>query len=326
MYIKACYQFLEYFRVIKNCSAHTIRNYSIDLNDFKSFLENEWFSEYLKENLPEKIQFNGRYDQRDSLKDQLINIASIDRKLIRKFLTDLNFRRMNKRTIARRLSSLRSFFKYCQMQQIIEIDPTEDLDSPKPDRSLPHSLSYDQVCHFLKQPDTTTYFGLRDRTIIELFYSSGLRMSELVGLNKQDLDLNAYLIKLHGKGKKERIIPITRNAAKWIQSYLTHEERIENFDIGIEAHPVFLNKYGTRITSRSVNRLFEFYLKESGLAGKITPHTFRHAMATHLLENGMDLNSIRLILGHSALSTTTIYTEVSTKFKKKVYDETHPRA
>ncbi|MDP1880291.1 MAG: tyrosine recombinase XerC, partial [Parachlamydiaceae bacterium] len=290
------------------------------------FLEKEWLSEYLTENLPEKIQFNAQYDQRDPSKDQLINFNHIDRKLIRKFLTDLNYRKLDKRTIARRLSSLRSFFKYCQMQQIIEIDPTEELDTPKLDRSLPNSLSYDQICHFLSQPDETTYFGLRDRTMMELFYSSGLRISELIGLNKQDLDLKAFLVKLHGKGKKERIIPITKNAAKWLQTYLDHFERVENCDINKQNHPVFLNKYGTRITARSVNRLFEFYLKESGLSGKITPHTFRHTMATHLLENGMDLNSIRLILGHSALSTTTIYTEVSTKLKKKVYDETHPRA
>ena len=164
---------------------------------------------------------------------------------------------------------------------------------------------------------------------MELFYSSGLRVSELVGLNRVDFDEPNFLMRLKGKGKKERIVPITKNSAKWISEYLNHSERHKNIDghlSEIDREAIFLNRQGTRLTSRSVDRNFDKYLRMSGLAEKITPHTIRHTIATHWLENGMDLKTIQELLGHNSLSTTTLYTQVSTNLKKKVYHKAHPRA
>ncbi len=329
MFILACYRFLEHLKFIKNASEHTVRNYAIDLNSFKSYLEYEWLKDINPQELPEKISYKNFYQQRSTLFDYQLDLNKIDRKTIRNFLAWLSLNHHNKRTVARRLSSLRSFFRFTQSQQLTHFDPTEELDSPKLDRKLPTSLTYAQITHLFDQPDTSVYLGFRDRTIMELFYSSGLRVSELVALNRQDFDYHHLTIKLKGKGKKERLVPITKNAADWIKSYLEHSERYCHSNIHsaeVDPHAIFLNKHGTRLTTRSVDRKFDYYLRQSGLAGHVTPHTIRHTIATHWLENGMDLKTIQILLGHSSLSTTTIYTQVSNKFKKKVYDETHPRA
>lgn len=329
VFILACYRFLEHLKAVKNASEHTIRNYAIDLNAFKAYLELTWLKDINPEHFPDKISFKDSYHQRSTLFDHQLSLDKIDRKTIRGFLAELSLNQQNKRTIARRLSSLRSFFRYSHSQKFIENDPTEELDHPKIDRKLPASLSYDQISHLFDQPDTSIYLGFRDRTIMELFYSSGLRVSELVALNREDFDYTHLTVKLRGKGKKERIVPITKNAADWIKTYLEHSERFSNSNIHcaeIDPHAIFLNKLGTRLTPRSVDRKFDYYLNKSGLSGKVTPHTIRHTIATHWLENGMDLKTIQELLGHSSLSTTTIYTQVSTKLKKKVYDETHPRA
>lgn len=326
MFILASYQFLQYLRVIKNASEHTIRNYAIDLNTLKTYLEEK----HLKcKKTSEKIHYDRTYDERSKENDHLLNLEIIDRRLIRSFLANLSSNKTSKKTIVRRLSSIRTFFKYAFSQQLISQNPTEELETPKIEKKIPTSLSYDQIRKLFDQPDTSTLLGFRDRTIMELFYSSGLRVSELVALNRNDFDPKNLLIKLKGKGKKERIIPITKNAAEWILNYLNHSERhLETDDHfpQIDNEAIFLNKLGTRITVRSVDRNFDKFLKESGLAGKVTPHTIRHTIATHWLENGMDLKTIQVLLGHSSLSTTTIYTQVSTKLKKKVYDEAHPRA
>ncbi|MEM1283329.1 MAG: tyrosine-type recombinase/integrase, partial [Chlamydiota bacterium] len=241
----------------------------------------------------------------------------------------LNENQRNKRTIIRRLSSLRSFFKYCFCNQLIAANPIEDIESPKIEKKVPVSLSYEQLQKLFDQPDTATLLGFRDRTIMELFYSSGLRVSELVALNRKDFDHKNLLLKLKGKGKKERIVPITKNACEWIQSYLEHAERYQEIHghmAQVDDNAIFLNRLGTRLTSRSVDRNFDKCLTASGLAGTVTPHTIRHTIATHWLENGMDLKTIQVLLGHTSLATTTIYTQVSGKLKKKVYDEAHPRA
>ncbi len=282
--------FLAHLSVVKNASEHTVRNYTIDLHALEGFL-----------------------------KDPL---EQIDRKKLRLFLAHLSELGLKKTTIVRRLSSIRSFFKYCVKQGWIESSPASDMQSPKLDKKIPTSLSYDDILRFFSQPDTKAYLGFRDRCIMELFYSSGLRVSELVALNRSDLNLRSLLVKLKGKGKKERIIPITKNAADWITRYLNHPKR------ALEKEPdaLFLNPRGARLTARSVDRKFDLYLKTSGLAGKVTPHTIRHTIATHWLENGMDLKTIQTLLGHSSLATTTIYTHVSTRLKKEVYDKAHPRA
>lgn len=289
---EAIEQFLVHLRVVRNASPHTIRNYGIDLRYFRQYLD-----------------------------EQGILLQEIDRRTLRGFLALLAEQGENKRTVARRLSSLRSFFKYAHCQQLIAANPAEELESPKLDKTIPVSLNYSHVEHLFAQPDTATHFGFRDRTMMELFYSSGLRVSELVGLNRADTDIQGRMLKIRGKGKKERVVPMTRQAADWLIRYLSHPEREEQDD-----EAIFLNKHGTRLTARSVDRLFEKYLQMSGLAGRVTPHTIRHTIATHWLERGMDLKMIQALLGHSSLTTTTIYTQVSPKLKKKVYDEAHPRA
>lgn len=291
-------RFLEQMRVLRQASEHTIRNYGIDLQAFQNYIGET-------------------------------PLESITRHTIRGYLASLNEQRFAKRTVARRLASLRTFFRYACAQKIIGQNPTEEIETPKIDKPIPVSLSYDQVLRFFEQPDTNSYLGFRDRAIMELFYSSGLRVSELVGLNRVDFDSGQLLLRLKGKGKKERIVPITQNAAKWIRDYLEHPERfheVEGHLAEADHEAIFLNRWGTRLTVRSVDRSFDKYLKESGLAGKVTPHTIRHTIATHWLENGMDLKTIQVLLGHCSLATTTIYTQVSTSLKKKVYDATHPRA
>lgn len=257
------------------------------------------------------------------------DLSKIDRKDIRNFLAHLHGLQMSRKTIVRRLSALRSFFKYAFEQKLIPINPAETLDTPQIDKKIPTSLTYDHIKQLFELPDTKTLLGLRDRTIMEVFYSSGLRISELAALDRKDFDPDSCLIKLKGKGKKERIVPITPNAIQWIKTYLEHPERYLDIDgHRAEADPsaIFLNKLGKRLTARSIDRNFESYFKQSGLAGKVTPHTIRHTIATHWLENGMDLKTIQVLLGHNSLATTTIYTKVSSGLKEKVYNNTHPRA
>ena len=308
MYTKSSINFLSHLKLVKNASEHTLRNYAIDLATLKNFC--------LTKNEP-------------ASQEEEIPLSSIDRKLLRSFLAWCHDKGSSKRTIVRRLSSLRSFFTYCVREGLLQKNPMEDVDSPKLEKNLPITLSYDQVQKLFDQPDTTTYLGLRDRTMMELFYSSGLRVSELAGLNKEDLDTHHLLLKVRGKGRKERIVPITKNAEKWLTEYLVNPKRFQHSDLHQPARDheaIFLNKLGSRLTTRSIDRLFEAYLKKSGLAGDITPHTIRHTIATHWLENGMDLKTIQLLLGHSSMATTTLYTHVSTKLKKELVQRLHPRA
>lgn len=329
MYIQASYRFLKHLRVSKNASEHTIRNYSIDLNAFKNYLEKEWLTSCKPEELPDKIHYNRSYEERWTGKDHLLPIERIDRKCIRGFLAYLNALECSKRTIVRKLSLLRTYFKWAFSEGLTKCNPTEELESPKVEKKIPYSLNYAQVQKLFEQPDTSGYLGLRDRAIMELFYSSGLRVSELVGLNRSDFDFKNLLLKVRGKGKKERIVPITKNAASWVSDYLSHPERHQEVDghfPEVDSEAIFLNKLGTRLTTRSVDRKFDKYLTASGLVGNVTPHTIRHTIATHWLEKGMDLKTIQSILGHRSLSTTTIYTQVNPSLKKKVYQEAHPRA
>ncbi len=319
MFIKSAYDFLGQLKLLHNASVHTLRNYAIDLSALKTFLENG--SESLK------IGYNDSYLNRDISKDPRLPLDTITRRTIREFLA--HHSSISKRTQIRRISTLRSFFKFLMNQNLITLNPMEDIDSPKLEKKLPVSLSYDQVQNLLQQPDTASYLDFRDRSMMELLYSSGLRVSELVALDRKDYDNESLQVKLKGKGKKERIIPITQNASTWIHNYLTHPMRHKNSKEHLQeqdSQAVFLNKWGQRITTRSVDRKFMKYLMMSGLPGNVTPHTIRHTIATHWLENGMDLKTIQVLLGHSSLSTTSIYTHVSTKLKKEVYDKAHPRA
>jgi integrase/recombinase XerC len=290
--------FLQELAIKKRYSQHTIRNYKLDLDNFKKALNST------------------------ALQD-------VDKKWVRQFLFELTSQKKAKTTLHRHLSTLKSFFKFLLKQKHIESNPLELMSSIKLPKSLPKAITASELNRFLSLPDTQEYLGLRDKTIMELFYSSGLRLSELANLNISDIDFSSRLIKVLGKGNKMRLVPITQSVTELLNLYLNDPRRDldeSNHQKAVDNKAVFLNKWGKRLTMRSIDRFFKEYLKASGLAAKITPHALRHTIATHLLENGMDLKSIQTLLGHTNLGTTTIYTQVSTKLKKDVYDKAHPRA
>lgn len=280
-------QFLQ-DQQVKGASPHTVRNYRIDLRRFEG--------------------------EANTLKE-------VDKWMIRKHLAGLAESGLAKRSIARHLAALRALFRYLIRRGTLTQNPLDEIASLKLDQRIPFFMTYAQVEHLLSQPDIHSYFGLRDRCMMEVFYSSGLRLSELVGLNRADCDLDLLRLKVLGKGKRQRIVPMTQGAADWLRRYLTDPAREE-----VDSQAVFLNRWGKRISTRSVDRLFAEHLKKSGLVGDITPHTIRHTIATHWLEKGMDLKVIQSLLGHKSLATTTIYTQVSGTLKKEVYDRAHPRA
>ncbi len=301
-YDQATSLFLRHLAVVKNASEHTIRNYGLDLQAFKVFFE---------------------IDHPSFL------ITQIDKRAVRSYLAELSAKMASKRTIVRRLSSLKSFFNFLIKEKKITYNPLNEIESLKLDKTIPTSLNYEQITHLFAQPETENYLGFRDRCMMELFYSSGLRISELAALDRSDFDPVNGRLKLMGKGKKQRVVPITKTAKEWLSKYLDHPERcldLSDHKPQADERAIFLNKFGTRISVRSIDRTFQGYLQKSGLVGKITPHTIRHTIATHWLEKGMDLKTIQVLLGHSSLATTTIYTQVSSRLKREVYDKAHPRA
>jgi integrase/recombinase XerC len=294
--------FIAYLKGIKNVSLHTLRAYETDLKHFFNYLQNQ---------------------------KKCLTVSSINKWIIRDYLASLHHKEKKIRTIMRKISTLRSFFKYLIQEKKIQENPLEEIESPKREKRLPTILRYQEIETLFSIPDTNSYLGLRDRAMMELFYSSALRLSELVTLNRDSFDFSSQTVHLLGKGNKQRIVPITQTAVSWVEKYLNHPERLldgKEHKKEKDAKAVFLNKWGSRITCRSIDRLFKEYLLKSGLSDRITPHTIRHTIATHWLEKGMDLKTIQMLLGHSSLGTTTIYTHVSLKLKREVYDKAHPRA
>jgi integrase/recombinase XerC len=295
-YIK---QFLKYLVAERNYSKNTVSSYQIDLLDFKEFITNT------KESSPSSI-------------------GEIDHLTIRSYLGGLQDRNLSRNTVLRKLSSLRSFFKYLCRLGYCDIDPTSALASPKIQRKLPDFLELSEIEALLSVPDTKNIIGIRDQAIIELLYSTGMRVSELLQLNLSDFDLHNAIVKVKGKGKKERILPIGRTAITALNSYLSGRGELSS---NYANQAVFLSERGNRIPdSKSIRRRIEKYAQTAGIKKKITPHTLRHSFATHLLNAGADLRSVQELLGHSSLSTTQIYTHVTTDRLKRVYEKSHPRA
>ncbi len=283
--------YLNHLEWVKLSSKHTIRAYKKDLESFLSFLQKE----KKKVGKPSILAFLGRLQEQ---------------------------KKTNK-TIVRTLSSIRSFLQFLVQKKLLPSNPVKEVKGPKLEKRLPKTISYQQIDILFQTVDVETVFGVRDRAMMELFYSSALRLSELCGLNEKDIHFPTRQLLVRGKGKKERVIPVTKTALKWIEKYLSQTERKKTQK---DREALFLNRWGRRLTSRSVDRIFKQYIHKANLPSDITPHTIRHTIATHWLEEGMDLKTIQSLLGHSSLSTTTIYTHVSTKLKKEVYDKTHPRA
>jgi len=285
------HKFITYLKIEKNASSHTITNYTIDLKGF---------SESIKEKPVEQV-------------------THID---VRLFLAKLKEKNFSKSSVARKMACLRSFFKFLYREGYIKFNPALSLATPKIEKKLPLFLNADDVVKLLESPDPSDVTGLRDRAILETLYSSGVRVSELVGLNKDDIDFISGVLKVYGKGKKERLAPVGDKALRAIRAYL---EKMKTRDIN-EKKPVFLNKSRRRITDRAVRRIVAKYIHRTSLNEKISPHALRHSFATHMLDRGADLRSVQELLGHANLSTTQIYTHVTTERLKAIYDKVHPRA
>jgi integrase/recombinase XerC len=286
-------KFLTHLELVKQASPHTLRNYRLDLDAFLSFLGERM----------------------------------IDKQVVRSYFSKLHQAGYSRSTVARKFSSLRSFLNQLVHHKVLAVNPMDILERLKQEKRLPKIISPEEIDHFFAQPDLTTLIGVRDRTIMELFYSSALRLHELAQLSRQDIDWEGGRLKVQGKRKKERLIPITEQAREWLRCYLAHPLRYQNLErqwAEVDSEALFLNRWGKRLTTRSIDRMFQTYLRGSGLANHLTPHVLRHSIATHLLERGMDLKTIQVLLGHAALTTTTIYTQVSTRLRREAYDQAHP--
>ena len=286
--------FTTYIADERNLSPHTRAAYLRDLGEFRVFLEEHGGSD-------------------------LQSLARLDSFLLRRYLAELHKR--NQRTsIARKLSTLRTFFRYLVREGRLARNPAEGLACPKLNRYLPKTLSVDEATALMERGYGNTLLDLRDRAIVELFYSSGLRVSELTGLEVGALDMREKLVRVLGKGRKERIVPIGRKSHEALLAYL------EARNLPDAEEPLFLNARGGRLTPRSVQRNLKTRLIKAGLIKDISPHALRHSFATHLLDGGADLRSIQELLGHASLSTTQKYTQVSVDQLMSVYDKAHPRS
>jgi integrase/recombinase XerC len=293
--------FLDYLTFERNVSPNTIIAYRDDLESFIGFLCNDYLT-------------MGR--------DQL-DLRRVDHLTIRSYLAHLARRKLSRATAARQLSALRSFFKYLVREEIVEANPARTVTTPKREKHLPAVLQTSDVALLLEQPDTSTTLGTRDAAWLELLYASGLRISELTGVDIDDLELRSRLVKVRGKGSKERIVPFGSKAESALRAYLAvRGELVRNAD----EQAVFVNFRGDRITTRSIRRLFEGYVRDASLRAGVSPHTLRHSFATHLLNAGADLRGIQELLGHASLSTTQKYTHLNDWQLMAVYKKAHPRA
>ena len=274
----------------KNYSGHTILNYKLDLQDFNKFLAGT-------------------------------ALEKVDYLALRKYLAVLKEKGLGSRSVGRRLSALRSFFRFLSREGHIKTNPMLMLSSPKLDKHLPSFMTEEEVSKLIESAfakNEKDLLGLRDRAVLEVFYSSGLRISELAGLNLEDVDFIGGIVKIRGKGKKERIAPIGEAALTTIRKYLERRKK--------QVDAVFLNKNSRRITTRGIRDIVVKYLRVAGIKPGVSPHTFRHSFATHLLNRGAALRTVQELLGHANLSTTQIYTHLTTEKLKSVYDKAHPRA
>jgi integrase/recombinase XerD len=288
--------FLTHVKVEKGLSSNTVSAYRRDLVKFDAFAQKR------------KLSLEGV--SRDDLVD---------------FLAGLYRLKLESRTVARHLVTLRNFFRFAQVHDLITTDPSINLESPKIRRSLPGYLRLEEVERLLEQPDSTTALGLRDRAMLEVLYSTGLRVSELIGLRVSDLDSKVGCVRCIGKGDKERIVPVGRKALIMVEKYL-RDARPKLLGKLRGSPTLFVNRRGVSLSRVGVWKILSGYGKRAGLRVSLTPHMLRHSFATHLLERGADLRSVQLMLGHADISTTQIYTHVVEERLKQIYKAHHPRA
>ena len=280
-------KFSNYLNIEKNYSEHTLRSYKSDLEELADFLGDK------------------------APKD----ITHLD---LRRFLAELRGRNCARRTIVRKLGAIRSFFRFLFREKHITHNPADSIFTPKLDKKLPEFLDENKTLRLITSPKLDSLLGLRDRAILEVLYSTGIRVSELVGLDHDNIDLIAGVIKVRGKGKKERMALLGSEAQLALRNYIN--ERVD------PSKALFINKNGTRLSDRSVRRIIDKYVKQCSIDEKISPHSIRHSFATHLLNNGADLRSVQELLGHKNLSTTQIYTHLGSQRIRDMYSKAHPRA
>lgn len=287
--------FLNHLEKERNLSPETLRAYQRDLLQLKDFFEVE----------------------------ELERLATLDTYAVRRYLSHLSNRNYSKSTIVRKLAAIRCYFRYLKAEGRSELNPFQNVRTPKVDKNLPHFLTVKEMNQLLGAPRTDTLAGLRDRAILETLYSSGLRVSELVGLNWEDIDFEQGLVRARGKGRKERIVPLGTYSI----------EAAQNYRAGLPSDwtqrvpcPVFLNRFGQRISDRSIRKILDKYIKQTGLDGRTSPHSLRHSFATHLLDGGANLRVVQELLGHKHLATTQIYTHLTHERLAEVYRRAHPRS
>lgn len=285
--------FEQYLRYEKNESIHTLRNYLLDLRQFDSFLQGQGIR----------------------------SVSDITHFVLRQFLAELATKKYQKTSISRKVAAVKSFFKYLNRKHFLSANPAKMLRSPKIEKKLPRFLEVKEMQQLLDAPPPDGFFGWRDRSILETLYSTGMRVAELVSMNCADVDFFSGLVRVTGKGAKERVIPIGEKALQALPRYLDEREQKAR-----HTEALFLNTNGHRITARSINRIIARYIRKTSVDKKISAHVLRHTFATHLLNAGCDLRSIQEMLGHSSLETTQKYTHVTVERLKKIYEKTHPRA
>jgi integrase/recombinase XerC len=307
-------QFLEYLKLEKHFSDYTVKSYGADLIQFGQFLIGEIGQSHATPAAPGAP------------------VTGIDEKLtkcetvtVREFLSYLYAQNYTKSTTARKLATLRSFFKFLIRRGLVTSSPLLQIRTPKQEKRLPKCLDLEQVQKLMDAPGDSDLLSARDKAMLEVLYSSGIRVSELVELDMADIDLQEGVLRVKGKGRKDRLTPIGSQAIAAVQRYFEmrmQEPKLQSKTTG----RVFLNKHGESLSTRSVRRKLDKYLVTAGLDPGISPHTLRHSFATHLLNNGADLRSVQELLGHQSLSTTQVYTHLTTSKMKQVYDDAHPRA
>lgn len=300
-------QFLEHLRYERNVSEHTIRNYQSDLEQFVDYLS----------------PANPKTGKRTAPAP-----TEIDHITIREWLASLHSAQKKKSSIARKLAALRTFFQFLVREGMLELNPAKLVSTPRLEKKLPKHLSIEEAIRFIETPDIETELGKRDRAMLELMYATGVRVAELTKLNLGHIDFKNRLIRVSGKRRKERIVPFGEPALEALKSYLEVRDGLLDAAPVSEREPeaLFLNYQGTRITTRSVGRVVEKYIRVCAGRYDISPHALRHSFATHLLDSGADLRDIQELLGHARLSSTQIYTHVSMEKLIKVYDKAHPKA
>ena len=297
-------EFERYLAVEKNVSSHTVSAYLGDLCQFREFASSGGL---MTENAEEGWE-------------------SVDPVAIRSFLASLYRANMKKVTISRKMAALRTFFRYLHRRGRIQINPAASIQAPKAEKHVPAVLSVDEVLKILSVFFGEGVLGLRNRAIAELFYSTGIRLSELTGLNLTDIDFSQELVKVRGKGRKERIVPAGSRALAAVRAYLDLRAELVRKEFSWNEAPVFLSKSGERLAQRDADRILRKAVRRSGIVRNVSPHTLRHSFATHLLDAGADLRAIQEMLGHKSLSTTQKYTSVGIGRLMEVYDRAHPRA